>query len=96
MTTTRLLMIFVPLVAVYSVLLLVSYRPLTQRGVRLSYSMTPVETTTAAERSRGESSFVIRQERRFGITPGGFFLLAILGYIAFAFAFILSSRSGHI
>jgi len=93
-------MIFVPLAATYSVLLLVIYRPLTRTaGVRLSRSTTTVETTTATDRSHGESSFVIRQERRFGTTRMGFFLLATVGYITlcvgFAIAFIFVSRSGH-
>ena len=100
MTTTRLLMIFVPLVATYSLLLFVSYRPLTRiEGLRFSQSSKPIETTTTEERSRGESSFVIRQERRFGITQQGFFLLAVFGYIAlslgFGFALIVIFRAAH-
>jgi hypothetical protein len=96
MNTTRLLIAFVA----YSLLLLVGYRPLTRpEGVRFWQSTTPVETTTAEERSRGESSFTIRKERRFGIAKNGFFLTATLGYIAlfigFAIAFFVASRSAH-
>ena len=91
MATTRLMMIFVPLVVVYSVLLLVSFGPLTRTdGVRLSHSTTPVETTTPEEQARGESSFTIRRERRFGITRTGFFLLAALGYIALFVGFMIA------
>jgi hypothetical protein len=93
-------MTFAWLLAMYTLLLFVSYRRLTRpAGVRLSQSTPPIETTTAEERSRGDSSFVIRKERRFGITPKGFFLLAMFGYIAlsvgFAIAFIIISRSPH-
>ena len=100
MTTSRLLMTFAWLLAIYTLLLFVSYRPLTRpAGVRLSQSKTPIETTTAEERSRGDSSFVIRQERRFGIERKGFFLLAIFGYIAlsvgFTIAFIVVSQSAR-
>jgi len=100
MNTIRLLIAFVSLLATYSLLLLVSYRPLTRpEGVRLSQSAAPIETTTAEERSRGESSFTIRQERRFGITRKGFFLFALFGYIAlsvgFAIALAVASRSAH-
>lgn len=98
MTTTRLLMIFVPLVVIYSALLLMYYRPLTRtEGVRWLHSTTPIDTTTAEERSRSEGSFVIREERRFGITRTCFLLLATFGYIAlcvgFGIALIFISRS---
>ena len=100
MTSAQLLIALVSLIAIYTLLLFVSYRPLTRpAGIRLSQSSMPIKTTTAEERSRGESSFIIRQERRFGITPKGFFLLAAFGYIAlsvgFAIAFIIISRSAH-
>ena len=98
MNTTRLLITFASLLVTYSLLLLVCYRPLTRpEGVRLSQSTTPVESTTAEERSRGESSFIIRHERRFGTTRKSFFLLAMFGYLAlsvgFAIAFVAASRS---
>ena len=100
MSTTRLFITFASLLVTYSLLLLVCYRPLTRpEGVRLSQSTTPVETTTAEELSRGESSFTIRQECRFGTTRKSYFLLAMLGYIAlsvgFAIAFVVASRSAH-
>ena len=100
MTMTRLLITFALLLATYSLLLLVGYRPLTRpEGVRLSQSSTPVETTTAEERARGESSFIIREERRFGIERKSFFLLALFGYIGlcigFAIAFVFASRLAH-
>jgi hypothetical protein len=100
MNTTRLLITFVALLATYSLLLLVCYRPLTRpEGVRLSQSTTPAETTTAEERSRGESSFIVRQERWLGTTRKSFFLLAAFGYITlslgFAVAFVIVSRLAH-
>jgi hypothetical protein len=100
MTTTRLLITFALLLGAYSLLLLVCYRPMTRpAGVRLSQSARPVETTTAEERSRGESSFTLREERRFGTTRKGFFLLALFGYVAlsvgFAIALVAASRLGH-
>jgi hypothetical protein len=98
--TTRPLITFALLFAAYSLLLLVCYRPLTRsEGVRWSQSRATVETTTAAERSRGERSFCIRRERRFGITRTGFFMFALLGYIAllvgFAIAFVIASLFVH-
>lgn len=91
MTTTRLLTIFVPAIVVYSLLLFVAFRPLTRpEGVRFSKSRTPIDTTTAEERSRGESSFIIGQEHRFGITRSGFFLFAAFGYIAFLVGFMIA------
>ena len=100
MTTTRLLIAFALLIGTYSLLLLVCYRPMTRpEGVRFSQSARPMETTTAVERSRGEMSFTIRQERRFGTTRKGFFLLALFGYAAlsvgFAIALVAASRLGH-
>ena len=97
MTITRLLTIFVPVIVVYSLLLFVTFRPLTRpEGVRFSESKTPIETTTAEERSRGESSFVIRQERRFVIARSGFFLLAAFGYIALLVGFMIALlRASH-
>jgi hypothetical protein len=100
MTTTQLLIIFASLLALYSVLLFVSYRPLTgPEGVRFHQSKTPVETTTAEERSHGESSFIIRKDSSIHTTRGGFFVFAIFGYIGifvgFAIAFIFISRSAH-
>ncbi len=97
MTTTWLLLVFLPLAAIYSLLVFISYRPLTRPGgVRLSQATSQVETTTDDERSRGKSSYAIRQERRLGITRSGFFLLALFGYLAlcagFAVASILVSR----
>lgn len=97
MTTTRLLITFASLLGTYSLLLLVCYRSLTRpAGVRLSQSTTPIETTTAEERSRGESSFIIRQEHRFGVARRGFFLLAALGYIVLFVGFLIALlRSNH-
>ncbi len=100
MNTTRLLIVFASLLATYSLLLLLCYRPLTRpEGVRFSRSTTPVETTTAEERARGESSFTIRKERRFGTTRTGFFATAVFGYmvlsIGFTIAFVVISRSAH-
>jgi hypothetical protein len=97
---TGLLIIFVLLLAFYSLLLSITYRRLTRpEGVRLTQPKTPIETTTAEERARGESSFVIWQERCFGITRNGFLVLATFGYIVFsvgfAVAFIFVSRAGH-
>jgi len=97
MTTTRLLMIFVPIIVLYSLLLFVIFRPLTRpEGVRFSQSRTPIETTTTEERSRGESSFVIRQELRFGISQTGFFVLSAFGYLALMVGFVIALfRSSH-
>jgi hypothetical protein len=92
MNTTRLWLVFLPLPAIYSLLVFISYRPLTRpAGVRLSQATSQVETTTGDERSRGQSSFVIRQERRLGITRKGFFLLAVFGYIALSVGFTVTS-----
>jgi hypothetical protein len=91
-------MTFASLFVIYSLILFVGYRTLARpTGVRLSQSTTPVETTTAEERSRGESSFTIRQEHRVGITRRSFFLLATVGYIALAVGFAIAFfiRSAH-
>ena len=52
----------------------------------------PVETTTAGQRARGESSFSIRKERTFGISWLGFFTLVLLGCLAFAVLWAVISR----
>src|ERR1051326_8227015 len=90
------MILFATVLAMYSLLLFLGYRPLTRpEGVRLFQSTMSFETTTAQQRSRGQSSFVLRQERCFGITRRGFLLLAIFGYLGFAVAFVILSRPGH-
>lgn len=97
---TRLLIVFGALFAAYSLILLVGYRPLTRaEGVRFWKSRAVIETTTAEERSRGESSFTMGKELRFGILKNGFLLTAIFGYVAlsvaFAIAYVVVSRPAH-
>lgn len=98
MTKARFFILFASTLAAYNLLLFVSYRHLTHpSGVRLFHSTKPIETTTAEERSRGESSFDIQRELRFGIERKGFLVLAMLGYIVlsvgFATAFVVLFRS---
>jgi hypothetical protein len=100
MSATRLLITFALVLLAYSLILVVCYRPLTRPGgVRYWQSRKPVETTTAEEQARGQSSFIIRRERGFGTDRQSFFVLAMFGYvvllIGFAIAFIVLSRSGH-
>jgi len=85
---------------VYSLLLFLCYRPLTRPdGVRVWQSRKVIETTTAEQRSLGESSFIARREGWVGIDKKGLLLLAVFGYVVlcvgFAIAFILLSRSPH-
>jgi hypothetical protein len=57
----------------------------------MKYHATPVETTTAEERARGESSFEIaRGAHQFGITRGGFFTLVAIGYLVLAVIFLIA------
>ena len=57
----------------------------------MKYHATPIETTTAEERARGESSFEIaRGEYQFGITRGGFFTLVAIGYLVLAVIFLIA------
>ncbi len=97
MSVTGLLITFASVLVVYSLVLAVCYRPLTRSGgVRYWQSRKPVETTTTEEQARGQSSFIIRREQRFGTDRQSFLLLAVFGYVAlfvgFGIAFILLSR----
>jgi len=91
MTTTRLLIAFASLIGIYSLLLFIGYRPLTrQEGLRLFQSKKPVETTTIEERSRGESSYIIRKDYRASITRKGFLMFSLFGYIAISLGFTVA------
>ena len=57
----------------------------------MKYHATPIETTTAEERVRGESSFEIaRGELRWGINRGGFLTLVAIGYLVLAVIFLIA------
>lgn len=43
------------------------------------YHSSPIETTTAEERARGERSFEIAREGQFGITRAGLFIVVAVG-----------------
>jgi hypothetical protein len=99
MKTDLLLVTLVVVAVTYTVAWFRLYRSLKSGSLSFGRSYPdhfPIETTTAAERARGDSSFVVLKERRFGITPAGFFTLVALGYVAlmvgFAMAFFVISH----
>jgi len=100
MKTDLLLPAFVVTAVIYSLAWLWLYRSFKSGSLcfgRSNPDPSPIETTTAEERSRGQSSFVMLTERTFGITPAGFFALVALGYVAimvgFGIAFFVFSHS---
>jgi hypothetical protein len=87
----KLQFIFVILVIGYSLVWFAAYWLRKPMGpVPRSHPM-PIETTTAGERARGESSFEVARGRQFSITRAGFVGLVIIGYIALAVAFAMAS-----
>ncbi len=62
-----------------------------ERSESMRYHSKPIETTTAEERARGQSSFEIARGRQFGVTRTGFISLVIIGYLALAVAFAVAS-----
>jgi hypothetical protein len=84
-------MIFVMLTVAYSVVWFAAYRfGKAERPVPMRYHPTPIETTTAEERARGESSFEIARGRQFRVTRAGFAGFVIIGYVALAVAFAIA------
>ena len=59
------------------------------------YHSTPIETTTAEERARGERSFEIARERRFGITRAGLFTVVAIGCLLLAAVLIFAFTRLH-
>jgi len=103
MKTDLLLVTLVVVAAIYSLAWFGLYRSLKNGSLSFGRALPdplPTETTTAEERARRESSFVVLKERQFGITPAGFFTLVALGYVAlmlgFAIAFFVISRSSRL
>ncbi len=84
----KLRLIFIVLTIGYSLVWLAACRFMkSERPVPMRYNPTPIETTTAEQRARGESSFEIARGRQFGITRAGFVCLVLVGYVALAVAF---------
>jgi len=50
----------------------------------MKYHSAPIETTTAEERARGESSFEVARDRQFGITLAGLFAIVAIGCLLLA------------
>jgi hypothetical protein len=87
----KLRLIFVILTIGYSLVWFAAYRFMkVDRPVPMGHHPTPIETTTAEERARGESSFEIARGRQFGVTRAGFVGLVIIGYVALAVAFAIA------
>jgi hypothetical protein len=85
-------LIFMILAIVYSVVWIgVYWAGKTERPVPMKYHSTPIETTTAEERARGEGSFEIARAHQFGITRAGFFGLVTIGYVVLLVAFAIAS-----
>ena len=81
------------LTAGYSLVWLAAYRfRKVDRPVPTRYHPTPIETTTAEERARGESSHEIARGHQFGVTRTAFIGLVIVGYVALAIAWIVLRR----
>ena len=87
----KLRLIFVILTLSYSLVWIVAYRFIkVDRPVRMKYHPTPIETTTAEERARGECSFELARGQQIGVTGAAFVVLVIIGYAALAAAFALA------
>jgi len=87
----KLRLIFIIVTIGYSLVWFAAYRFMkAERRVPMKYHPTPIETTTAEPRARGESSFEIARGRQFGVTRGGFVGLVIIGYVALAVAFAIA------
>src|SRR4051794_37714180 len=90
MDTLRL--VFIILTKLYSVAWIGVYRVgKTERPVPMKSHSTPIETTTAEQRARGESSFEIARGHQIGMTRATYFCLVIMGYIALAVVFAIAS-----
>jgi hypothetical protein len=86
----KLQFIFIVIIIGYSLLWFATYRFMKgERPVPMRSHAKPIETTTAEEGARGESSFETARGHQFGVTRAGFFILVILGYITIAVAFVL-------
>lgn len=88
----KLQLIFIILTIGYSLVWFAASRFMkTERPAPMRYHPTPIETTTAEERARGESSFEIARGHQFGLTRTGFVGLVIIGYVALGVAFAITS-----
>ncbi len=93
MKTSQPLIAFVVLLVVHSLVSFAAYRFLTTKTrTPVPVDSTPVETTTADQRARGESSFRIMtgQEVVTHEIPYSVKLYVIFGYVALAVALVLA------
>jgi hypothetical protein len=93
MKTSRPLFAVVVLLVVHSLVSLAVCQFLTTKThTALPVDSTPVETTTAEQRARGESSFrmVTAREQVTITVPWSVRLYVIFGYVALAVAFIMA------